>query len=176
MARDQRFVGAAEVEFEAAPDSVKAVLAGHPLDERGAHDAVTARESDLAAEGQAVLAAEVAVADIRIPVVGSIILGVDVVEETGADVETLREYARGHGPRLKGPPRRTSRRNDRGDGGCGIDRVAELDPGDAFQRQPPPIDRAFAGDLRDPDAALLIPFREAAIDAKEALPGLRQNK
>src|ERR1700722_5178715 len=51
MARDQRFVGAAEVEFETAPDSVKTVLARNPLDERGAHDAVTEREGNLAAEG-----------------------------------------------------------------------------------------------------------------------------
>jgi hypothetical protein len=51
---------------------------------------VTEREGDLAAECQCVLAAEVTVADIRIPVVGNIVLGVDVVEEAGADVETLR--------------------------------------------------------------------------------------
>jgi len=66
---------------------VKAVLARDPLDERRARNAVPERQSDFAAERQGILAAEIAVADIRVPIVGDIVFRVDVVEEPGANVE-----------------------------------------------------------------------------------------
>src|SRR5262249_54834230 len=164
MARDQRLVGAPEIEPQPAPDPVEVALAEAALEETGRHHALAERHGELGTECQRVAAPEIAVPDVGIPVVGQIILEVDLVEEPRPDVITFSERVRGDHARCAA---RQAERLDDGRGGDGSGgRVTELDASDALERPALPIVSALGGDLRDVNTAEFIPMGVVGIEAQ----------
>ena len=90
MPVDQRLVFLTEVQPKASPNSFGTVRAYATLDEpRGKRaPAERQRDRDLGPERQHVLAAQVAMTDIRVPIV---LFEIDLIEEPRLDVEGLEQ-------------------------------------------------------------------------------------
>ena len=85
---DQRLV-LAKINSEPAPHSLESTLPGTALyEQRGELCPPAGAQSNFSSERQCVFAAKIAVTDISHPVVGEIVLQIDLIEEPRLDVET----------------------------------------------------------------------------------------
>jgi hypothetical protein len=137
-APDQCLVLLAEIETQPAPHAFKTIGAETPLDKGGGHDPPTEWDPHLGTECQRVFAAHVSVADIGVPVIGQIVLQVDLIHETRFHVVALCEHDGVDAPRDS-----DRGRCDEGPDSVGRSGIPELPTDNASQRPPAPIPLEF---------------------------------
>src|SRR5262245_47030309 len=133
-------------------------------------DAITPRpsaEPQFRTKRKCVLAAEIAVANVSLPVVGDVVLQIDLIHETCFHVVALREHNRVDGS--GDADRWRDHASCRAEGGSG---VAELRTDNASEGPPAPIRLEFACRLSRLHATVLVPVSVADISAEQAARGV----
>ena len=97
---DQCLVLLAKIETQAAPHAFETSGADAPFHKGRRHYPATKREPQFRTKRKCVLAAQIAVANVSLPVVSHVVLQIDLIHEACFHVVALREHNRVDGPEM----------------------------------------------------------------------------